>query len=99
MTRLARILKPVLPGALFGALFPEHDELRRSMILLWLLPGPRSSFSMFTEDAGGYWVYPTVRQLERDGLARSFKGFDSPERHFYELTASGRAAAIEEIAK
>jgi PadR family transcriptional regulator PadR len=43
-------------------------------------------------------VYPALREMERDGLLRSYEGDPTPERggrprRYYELTAKGRRAA------
>jgi PadR family transcriptional regulator, regulatory protein PadR len=46
-------------------------------------------------------VYPTLRDLEREGLLRSYEGPPAPDRggrprRFYKLTASGQRAALEQ---
>lgn len=46
-------------------------------------------------------VYPVLRQLERDGLLRSFDGEKVQDRagrprRYYELTAEGRRVAFDE---
>lgn len=46
-------------------------------------------------------VYPLLRDLERDGLLRSYEGNPLPERggrprRYYELTAEGRRIARDE---
>lgn len=46
-------------------------------------------------------VYPKLREMERDGLLRSFDGDPTPERggrprRYYELTGEGRRAATDQ---
>ncbi len=46
-------------------------------------------------------VYPLLRQLEDEGLLRSFEAEPTPERggrprRYYELTGQGRKAALEQ---
>jgi DNA-binding PadR family transcriptional regulator len=69
----------------------------RAAILVLLSEGPRHGYQVIqdlTERTGGMWrpspgsVYPTLQQLEDEGLVRSS---ESDGRRVYELTDAGRA--------
>jgi PadR family transcriptional regulator PadR len=48
-------------------------------------------------------IYPALREMEKDGLVKSYEGEPLPERGgrprvYYKITAQGRKAAIENTA-